>query len=377
MRVAVLGAGYAGLRVARRLERSLPEDATVVVVDDTGTHLLQHEIHRVVRRPSVAEAIEVPLRDVLDRAEVRTARVTDVDPEAGVAELDGDESLGYDYGVVCLGATTAYHGLPGVREHSTPLKDVADARAIRESFLDLCATGGRAVVGGAGLSGVQVAGELTALARERDAETDVEVVLVERLESVAPSFPAHFREAVQSELVARGVEVRTGVEVTRATDEAVEFERDALAYDLLVWTGGIAGSEAMAGERPRVRDTLRHTESTFVVGDAARVVDTDGRAVPASAASAVREAAVAADNVAALARRGTDPGAFDPRLDHYRFDVPGWVVSVGEGAVAQVGPTVLTGRAAKALKTSISANQLTAVAELERAVAFVEEERRA
>ena len=51
MRVAVLGASYAGPTVARRLERRLPEEAALVVVDDSGTHLVQHELHRVVRRP--------------------------------------------------------------------------------------------------------------------------------------------------------------------------------------------------------------------------------------------------------------------------------------------------------------------------------------
>jgi NADH dehydrogenase len=377
MRVAVLGAGYAGLRVARRLERSLPEETDIVVVDDTGTHVLQHEIHRVVRRPAIADVIEVPLADVLDRAAVRTARVTNVDAEAGVADLATGERLDYDYGAVCLGAATAFHRLPGVREHSTPLKTVADARAIRREFLDVCDAGGRVVVGGAGLSGVQIAGELTALARERDAD-DVEVVLVEQLDAVAPSFPAHFRDAVATALAEAGVDVRTGLTVTRASNEILEFERESLAFDQLVWTGGIAGREAMAGERPRVRDTLRHTDSTFVLGDAARVVDADGEGVPASAAAAVREAVVAADNIAALAGRDrTDPGAFDPRLDHYRFDVPGWIVSVGERTVAQVGPKILRGPAAKALKTTIGANQLSAVAELERVVTFVEEEFRA
>ena len=83
MRVAVLGAGYSGLTVARRLERRLPEEADLVVVDDSGTHLVQHELHRVVRRPSLAEAITVPLSAALGRAEIRRARVVDIDSGAG------------------------------------------------------------------------------------------------------------------------------------------------------------------------------------------------------------------------------------------------------------------------------------------------------
>jgi len=375
MRVAVLGAGYAGLRVARRLERSLPGDVDLVVVDDTGTHVLQHEIHRVVRRPRIADAIEVPVADVLNRAQVRTARIERVDAEAGVATLGDGERLDYDYAAVCLGATTAYYGLPGVEEHSLPLKSIADARAIRDAALEVAETGGRVVVGGAGLSGIQVAGELTALAREEGVEDDVTVTLVEQLDDVAPSFAPNFRDAVREALVDAGVDVRTGRTVTEATADELRFEDGSLAHDLFVWTGGIAGSEALTGERPVVRDTLRHSDSTFVVGDAGRVVDADGEAVPASAAAATREARVAADNIAALVDHDwTDPTAFEPRLGHYRFDVPGWVVSVGERAVAQVGPKILTGPPAKALKTGIGVDQLASVAELERVVEFVEEE---
>ena len=85
MRVAVLGAGYAGLTLAKRLEDALP-DNEVVVVDEDGTHLVQHELHCVVRRPSLAEDITLDLREVLDRATVREATVTDVDPDAGIAD---------------------------------------------------------------------------------------------------------------------------------------------------------------------------------------------------------------------------------------------------------------------------------------------------
>ena len=163
MRAAVLGGGYAGVAVARRLEGSLDDDSEVVVVDDTGSHLIQHELHRVVRRPGLAEDVRLPLADLLDSATVVEGAVVDVDHDAGVAELADGDTVEYDAGAVCLGAETAFHGLEGVREHATPLKRVADALAIREAFLPVCAEGGRTVVGGAGLSGVQVAGELVAL----------------------------------------------------------------------------------------------------------------------------------------------------------------------------------------------------------------------
>ena len=376
MLVAVFGAGYAGLTLAQTLERTLPADAELVVVDESTDHLVQHELHRVVRRPSLAEEITVTLTDALD-CRVRQATVTDVDADAGVANLEtpagAEETLDYDVGAVCLGARTAFYGLAGVHEHATPLKRLADAREIRRTFLDL-SDGDRVVVGGAGLSGVQVAGELAALADEQG--IDAEVCLLEQEPAVAPAFPTAFQRAVHDALLDAGVSVRTGTAVERADADTIALATGTdLDYDQFVWTGGITGAPALDDDRPVVRADLRLSDATFAVGDAARVVDGDGEAVPASAAAAIREASVAADNVQALVEhRREGSGGFEPRLARYRFDVPGWLVSVGDDAVATVGPTVLTGRPALALKTTVGAGYLGNVGGIREATDLVREE---
>lgn len=195
MRVLVLGAGYAGLTLARELERRLPADADLTVVNDSPYHLVQHEVHRVVRHPSVADAIQVPLDEALQRAEIIVDRVEHVDHDARAVALAGGETLDYDYCAVCLGAETAYYDIPGLESHSVPLKRLDHAKDIRARFFDDCDEGGTIVVGGAGLSGVQVAGELAALRDEEDARTDI--VLIEQMDTVAPTFPENFQRAVQ------------------------------------------------------------------------------------------------------------------------------------------------------------------------------------
>ncbi len=364
MRVAILGAGYAGVALTRRLESRLPDDVEIVLVDENATHLVQHELHHVIRRPELADEITLPLSEVVERASVRESTVEDLDPERGEVELT-DGTLSYDVGAVCLGAAPAYYDLPGVVEHSTPLKRLADAEAIHDEFCAL--TDPRVVVGGAGLAGVQAAGELAALADERG--EDAEILLLEQMSSVAPQFPPAFRRAVREELDAKGIEVRTDTTVEGASADEVETAGGEVAYDQFVWTGGIAGPAAMGGDRPVVGRTLQLADRTFAVGDAARVVDADGEAVPASAQSAVREAAVAAENIARLVEyeRGGD-ALFEPRLASFRFESPGWLVSVGDGAVAKVGPTVFRGRAAKALKASVGVGYLSSIGAVRGAV---------
>ena len=383
MHVVVLGAGYAGVTLTRKLESLLPNSVELTLVDESETHLVQHEVHRAIRRPSITDVIEVPLASLFDRTEIVTDCVVDVDTDTNQVTLDSDETLSYDYGAVCLGAETAYYALPGLEAHGLPLKTTTDAEAIRQQALAAIDSdeSARFVVGGAGLSGVQVAGELATLATEEDAADRIEIVVIEQLASVAPAFPEAFQRAVHDELGARDIEIRTETAVIEATGSTIETrheptgESHTVAYDLFVWTGGIGGSDVMAGDRPVVQSDLRLTNSTFGLGDAAKIIDADGEAVPASAAAAIRSARVAAENIASLiewelaGREG-----FEPRLSQFRFDAPGWIVSVGDGAVAQVGPKVVTGSAAKALKASVGAGYLTSVRAIRQATELVGEE---
>jgi len=373
MAIAILGAGYAGVTVARRLENNLPDDVDLVVVDESTDHLIRHELHRVLRRPSFEEDLTVPLADLFDRAEVRQGRVLEVVPEDHTVELE-DGPLEYDYAAVCLGAETTFYELPGVEDYAIPFRDLEHAHAIRDRYLDLLVDGGRVVVGGAGLTGIQVAGELATLADEEDGRQAVEIVLVEQLDDVAPGFPQNFRAAIRDELIERGIDIRSETTVQGAREETIDLDDGELAYDLFIWTGGIGGSSALGGTRPQVRGTLQLDRETFVVGDAARVIDRDGELVPASAQSAIREARTAARNIQRLVEYDRDGDVFEPRLDTIDFDPRGWVVSVGDGAVAQVGPTILRGAPALAVKATAGVGYLSSVGAVREAIEVAREE---
>jgi NADH dehydrogenase len=370
MRVAVFGGGYAGLVAVTRLERRLRTDADLVFVDPRSAHLVKHELHRVVRRPAVGDAIRIPFDSILDRAQIREQRVVDLDPDAGRATFEDGDTLSYDAGVVAIGAAPAYYGLPGVEANATPLDSVARAREIGSGMEDLVdAGGGTAVVGGAGLAGVQVAGELAEMA----AGTPVSVLLLEQADRVAPQVPPRFSQAIADCLETVGVQVETNQPIDRATTDVIELRSgQELLTDLFVWTGGITGRAAFGGERPQVRADLRLGDRTFAAGDAVRVVDQNGSLVAPTAQAAVAMAPLAADN----AERRTNQGSagMGPSSRRYRDDPSGLVVTVGDETVAQVGPSILRGSPAKALKSLVGTRYLSSAGAIADAVSIARTE---
>lgn len=348
MRVLVLGAGYAGVVAASTIARNLPDAAELVVVDETGEHLIQHELHRVVRRPDLATHLTVPVGEVVPEATVITDQVVDLQPETDSVTLGEEGEIEYDACAICLGAQTADHEHEGVAEYGQPLKRIRHAHAIREGFDSLVDSGGgQIVVGGAGLSGIQVAGELAALTSRRDLWDQIDITLIEMADVVAPGFPDRLQEALDRQLRESGVDLRLATAITDASEASVRTATGTvIETGQFVWTGGIRGPTALGGERPQVRADLRLHDRTFIAGDAARIIDGDGQRVPATAQAAVEAGEVCGRNLLRALGRGPD------RPARFTFESLGWLVSVGDNAVAQVGPSVFTGRPARTLKAS-------------------------
>ncbi|MFC4988839.1 NAD(P)/FAD-dependent oxidoreductase [Saliphagus infecundisoli] len=336
--VVVLGAGYAGAGTIKKLQSELDDDARITWVSETDYHLVLHESHRVIRDPGVRSDITVPVHDIADPS-TRFVQdtVTGLDTDDQVVSLAEGEDVDYDYVLVGLGSQTAYYGIPGLEEHSLTLKSLEDALEIHDA-IDAAsreATRGepaQVVVGGAGLSGIQSAGEI---AEFRDANrAPIDVHLVEALEEIFPGNDPEIQRELRSLLEEAGVRIHTDDPITEAEDGTIHFdEGEPLDYDVFVWTGGITGQDAMESadlenEHNRVTTEANFRTSddrVFAIGDSA-IVDQGDVPAPPTAQAAWQAAEVAGENIArAIENR--------PLLT-WEYDDKGTVVSVGEKAVA-------------------------------------------
>ena len=318
-KVVVVGAGFGGLAVARRLE-DVPVDITLV--DRQNFHTFQPLLYQVATSGLSPADVAYPVRGLFQRQRnlrFRRASVTGVEWDAGTVTLGDGEALPFDRLVLAAGATVNDFGIPGVAEHGYPLYVLPDAVRLRNHILGCFEAADTDpslvddgiltfVVVGGGPTGVEVAGALAELIDKvlhrdfRSSRVDVgraHVVLVEMLDELLPPFHRSSQRHARSTLARRGVEVRTGTSVAEVTATRVRLEQGGeVAAHTLVWAAGVKAEPLAAalgvatgkGGRIEVTADLRLPEhpEAFAIGDVAATDDGDGGLLPGVAQVAIQ-----------------------------------------------------------------------------------------
>jgi NADH dehydrogenase FAD-containing subunit len=317
-RIVILGAGYAGASAAGRLARRLhADDVDLVLVNAEPDFVERVRLHQVAAGQELRPR---PLRDMLAGTGVtlRVARVTAVDVDRKVVALtdteggaaDGADELGYDTLVYALGSSMAEHGVPGVAAHACEVASRPGALRLRERLGELAA-GGRVVVVGGGLTGIEAASEIA------EARDDLELALAVRGELgdwLSPAGRRHLRATFRR--LGITVHEHTDVEEVGVT-EVLTVGGATVPADVTVWTGGFAVHPIAAATTlevsPRgqvvVDGTMRSVShpDVYAVGDSALAQGPLGTPLRMSCASGIPMAWQAADSVVARLTGGKLP----------------------------------------------------------------------
>ncbi|MEF8800437.1 MAG: FAD-dependent oxidoreductase [Halolamina sp.] len=384
-RIVVVGAGYAGTGTVASLEKEVENanaDVELVWINENDYHLVLHEVHRVIRNPDVASKVTIPCSSLLPEwGEFRESRVTGVDTEERAVELDSGATVEYDYLLLGLGSATAFYGIDGLREHSHTLKGLEDARAIHQSVKEAAADASLAnpaqvVVGGAGLSGIQAAGEVAEYRDEHHVNLDV--YLVEGLENVFPGNDSEVQGAIRKRLEEADVDIECGEFISKVGEETVylgggeDTDPEEMPYDVLIWTGGITGQEELADadldkdQRSRrvfaAQDFQTSDERVFAIGDTALIDQGDETVAPPTAQAAWQAAEVAGENLLRASQ--------EQPLETWRYDDKGTLISVGEKAIAHdvdgLPFGTFGGFGAKFLKKAVATRWIASITSLGR-----------
>jgi NADH dehydrogenase len=341
--VLVLGGGFAGAYVARKLGR-----AGATVVNPTNFMLYTPLLPEAAAGNIEPRHVVVPIRTMCPHADLVLGHAVALDPERRVVEVqseDGRIAISYQKLVIALGSVTRTPAVPGLRAHALGLKDLGDAIRLRNHVLRQIELADAAphtaarrltfVVTGAGFSGVEAIAEVSEMAEEalrhhpRLAHVEPRWVLVDAGERILGQTPDGLARFAERTLGRRGIEILTGTRLTAVDREGVELsDGRRIASATVVWTAGVAANPLVSAlglpvddhGRVEVDELLRVVgrEDIWSLGDCAAVPNlaTPGVTDPPTCQHALRQARRLAKNL-----RGT------PRP--YKFRSLGHMATLG------------------------------------------------
>lgn len=371
-RVVVVGGGFAGLHLVRRLEHILRDgEVDLTLVDRNNYHLFTPLLYQVATGELPPHAVAYPLRVPIAHARQRfiQTEVEAVDLERrAVRTADGD--LPYDHLVLVPGCVTNDFGIPGVIEHALQVKSLEHGLAVRKQVLGSVERAAKVhdgdarrelltfVIVGGGPVGVELATSLRdllddSLGRmypELDLTHQATIALIDAGPRVIAGMDPRLGKIAMDALTAQRIQVVPNTRVTEVGPGMVRTDDGRIFRGhTVVWAGGVRTHPLIADlpgialapdKRLIVDGTFRAggRDDLLSFGDAA-FFERDGSPLPQLAQVAVLQAPAVARNLAHLVRGET--------LEPFAYHRKGDLIALGRthaGAeLARYGHVVLGG----------------------------------
>ena len=260
-RIVVVGGGYGGLRAVDRLREF--RDLEVILVDANRWHYLQPEIYDFLANKSGIKDVAIDLFSLCAGWGVAFChgRVTGIDPK-GKQVLMEKETLPYDYLIL------AQPKISGIQEHATDIKSLPGALQFKQQFEARLLTtlerpgesgGYEVVIGGAGLSGVEIAAEMAAFSRRYFDRglfdtPGIRVCLVDGMEEILPGQDRWLVDKSRKRLETLGVRIVTGQFIKALYPDRLVLQDDReIRYDFFIFTGGTGTADGRPSVSQRTK----------------------------------------------------------------------------------------------------------------------------
>lgn len=302
-RVVIVGAGFGGLVLARKLSQNA--DFQIVLIDKNNYHQFQPLFYQVAMAGLEPSSIAFPLRKVFQskkNVHVRVTEVLKINPDSNTVET-GLGAIEYDYLVLATGADTNFFGMQNMMNYAMPMKSVAEALAIRnrmlQNFEDALSVETleerlglmNIVIVGGGPTGVEIAGTLAEMKRHilpkdyPELNFDaMQIYLYESSLEVLEVMSDQASKKAKEYLIDLGVNLRLGVRIADFDGKyAYTNTGDRLRTNNLIWAAGVKanGLEGIPtmvygrGGRVKVNrfSQVEGFENVFALGDVALMTE--------------------------------------------------------------------------------------------------------
>ncbi|MCZ7592937.1 MAG: FAD-dependent oxidoreductase [Kiritimatiellae bacterium] len=343
-KLVILGTGFATFSMLHYLHL---KEFEVCIVSPRNHFLFSPLLPSTTVGTLEFRSIIEPIRALQERAPLKfyQATCTGIDFDTHLVTCEGSFDgetflLNYNYLVIAVGAVNKTFGIPGVLEHAHFLKELADARAIRQRIIENFERASTPlipeeerkrllhfVVVGGGPTGVEFAAELHDFMEEdlQDAFPDLmpeaRITIVEASKTLLNTFDQELSEYTMKRFARAKIKVRTGTLVKEVLPHGVRLaDGTELSSGIVVWSTGIGPTPLLQSLKSVAKDRGGRlvTDEFFAVDPARRVFaigdcsTRSGDELPATAQVAQQEGEYLGKHLNRIVRGKT------PKNFHYR-----------------------------------------------------------
>ena len=334
--IVIIGAGFSGILCAQHLEKRTArlKNISITLIDKNPYFTMRTEIHAAATGRGKPEGITYDLAETFaDSPNVSFFQdeVTSIDFENKVVK-GGVNDYTYDYLVIAAGSQPNFFGIESAKENALPFWTYDDAIALKKhinecfkkaadlsdeeeikKLLTFC-------VVGAGLTGVELAGELAEYipmlcTKYKLPQGYTKVLCIDAAPRCIPNLTNKLSTTCSSILTELGVDLEMNAKVKEVKPDALVYEQIGKTVEVpsctVVWSAGIM-SEDITIEAAKTLDsrnnrivnleTLQSSDpNVFVIGDNMYYVAKGKTSpVPQMVENTEQSSVLAADNIADL-----------------------------------------------------------------------------
>ncbi len=285
-KVIIIGAGFAGIQLARNIDSDLFD---VLLIDKINHHQFQPLFYQVATSQIEPSSISFPIRYVFQNKkniEIRLAEVLGINNEKKLINTNiGD--FNYDVLVISIGCKTNFFGNKEIEENAFTLKSTYEAIEIRnhilKTFEDIISADGiekeylqNLVIVGAGPTGVELAGAFSEI-RKYNLPKDYpnidfskfNIILVEGSKNTLNNMSKNSKQVSEKYLREMGVILYKetyvknydGFNLTLSTGEIIKTKT-------VIWAAGVTGNtlNGLAKEVYTAGNRIKVDRSNKVIG---------------------------------------------------------------------------------------------------------------
>src|SRR5919199_3326117 len=371
-RILILGSGFAGIEVLKRLQRKFRKknNIDITLVSKDNFVLFTPMLHEVSSGTIEIRHVVTPIRTFIKKANFYEANIQSIDlqnKKVIITHKIGKQSeptpykqhvLEYDYLVIALGSETSFFGMEDIKRHSFTMKTIDDAIVLRNHVLNILEQASLEqensdlrkslltfVVVGGGFGGVETVGELNDFVKETVKEfyknifmTDINIILVNSHDKILPEVGEKLGNFALQKLKEKRVQFIMNTHVKGATATTAKLDDGTvIATYTLVWTAGVHPSKVISNldcEHDKHHRIIcnNHLElsgyegQVYALGDCASITDPHTRKpYPPTAQHAIREGKIAAKNIVPSIERKR-------KRQNFNYKTKGMMADIGKRA---------------------------------------------